>query len=119
MCKISGRRHPLTPKIKVEEDSLAEQEMFFLNKTLSRIWTVFQYVANSPAKTRLDGRFAKSACLFGSLPASMKFRNAERHQTVLHSSKCPLSAYDCATDVFLNQYFHLRKSTFLVGLSVS
>ena len=29
MCKISGRRHPLTPKIKVETDSLAEQEMCF------------------------------------------------------------------------------------------
>ena len=57
----------------MEEDSLAEQEMFFLNKTLSRIWTVFQYVANSPAQTRLDRRFAKSARLspafFGSLPA--------------------------------------------------
>ena len=71
MCKISGRRHPLTPKIKVEEDSLAEQEMcfFFLNKTLSGIWTVFLYVANSPAQTCLNGRYAKSARLFGSLPA--------------------------------------------------
>ena len=29
----------------------------------------------------------------------MKFINAERHQTALHSSKCPLTAYDCATGI--------------------
>ena len=123
MCKISGRRHPLTPKIKVEKDSLAEQEMCFFswNKTLSGIWTVFQYVANWPAQTRLNGRFAKSA--HRSLPALMNFLYPERHQTALHGSKCPLTAYDCATGVFLDQYFHLkkklRKSTLLVELSVS
>ena len=39
----------------------------------------------------------------------MKYIYAERHQTVLHSSKCPLTAYDCATSVFLNRYFHLKK----------
>ena len=39
----------------------------------------------------------------------MKFINAERHQTALHSSKCPVTAYDCATGMFLNQYFHLKK----------
>ena len=37
----------------------------------------------------------------------MKYINAERHQTALHSSKYPLTAYDCATSVFLNS--HLKK----------
>ena len=55
-------------------------------------------------------RFCSKRRPFGSLPVKMKFFRVSNNAKLQNSFKCPLTAYECATDVFLNQYFHLRKN---------
>ena len=54
-------------------------------------------------------RFCSKRRPFGSLPVKMKFFRVSNNAKLQNSFKCPLTAYECATDVFFNQYFHLRK----------
>ena len=63
-----------------------------------------------PALTCLGARrFCSKRRPFGSLPVKMKFFRVSNIAKLQNSFKCPLTAYECETDVFFNQYFHLRK----------
>ena len=46
------------------------------------------------------------AHLFGNLPAERKFLGSWTSPNCSKQSKYPHTAWDCASDVFLNQYFH-------------